>query len=122
MQLRAAVVAVVASATMLLLAQLQASANISWCIADPPIQVVTPDGHNLMVNTQVYLPPSAVHLKSAIHESAIAVRDSGGGTLIVVQVYVPAHARVVSSENRYGVSDAGNGSGVVTLYLHVPIS
>ena len=122
MKARSVVLGIVASGAMLLLAAPGASANVAWCVSDPPIQVVTPGGHNLTVNNQVYLPPYTMHLKGAISDSALAVPDEDGGTLIIVRVYVPARAHVVSSENRYQVSQAKDGSSEVTLYLHVPVS
>ena len=99
-----------------------ASANMAWCLSDPPIQVTTPGGHNLMVNNQVYLPPSAKHLKGQITEDATAQADGHGGTLITVHVHVPEQAHVVSSENRFRLSDQGDGDSVVTLLLDVPTS
>lgn len=122
MNTRSVVVGVAGSAAILLLAAQTASANVAWCVSDPPIQVVTPGGHNLTVNNQVFLPPNSVHLKAFIYESAVAVSDEDGGTLIIVRVYVPESAHVVSSENRYQVSEAKDGSSEVTLYLHVPVS
>ena len=114
-----------AAAGMMIMGQGVASANVAWCIADPPVQVVTPDGHNLMVNTAVYLPPASQHLKSSVAESASAQPDGSGGTLITVRVVVPAGisgASVVSSENRYQMVARGYGAGgtTVTLYLDVP--
>ena len=122
MRAKSVVAGVLGAAAMLLTAQVPASANVAWCVSDPPIQVVTPGGHNLTVNNQVYLPPYAMHLKSTIHDTALATRNPSGGTLVTVNVFVPTRAHVVSSENRWQVSDARDGSSVVTLYLHVPIS
>jgi hypothetical protein len=122
MKARSVVAGGIVAVAMLLAAQASASANVAWCVSDPPIQVVTPGGHNLTVNNQVYLPPYAMHLKRSIQDTASASRDSSGGTLITVNVFVPAHAHVVSSENRWQVSDIRDGSSVVTLYLHVPIT
>ncbi len=99
-----------------------ASANMAWCVTDPPIQVVTPGGHNLMVNNQVYLPPNAMHLKNLITDDATAQPDGRGGTLITVYVHVPANSHVVSTDNRYRVSAQRDGTELITLYLDVPIS
>jgi len=95
---------------------------MAWCVSDPPIQVVTPGGHNLLVNNQVYLPPYAKHLKDQIIDDAMATPDGAGGTLITVYVHVPAHSHVVSSENRYRVTAERDGTSLITLYLDVPIS
>ena len=99
-----------------------ASANMAWCVSDPPIQVVTPGGHQLLVNNQVYLPPYAMHLKGQVTDDAKAEPDGRGGTLITVYVHVPAHSHVVSSDNRYRVTTARDGSELITLYLDVPIN
>jgi hypothetical protein len=99
-----------------------ASANMAWCLSDPPIQVLSPGGHYLVVNNLVYLPPSALHLKNQIYDDAAAAPDGKGGTLITVHVHVPAsvNAHVVSSENRYQVTTQRDGATVITLYLDVP--
>lgn len=110
---------------LFVLGQGVASANVVWCIADPPVQVISPSGQTLTVNSSVYLPLGAQHLKSLVTEQATAVPDGGGGTLIIVQVHVPEGipgAEVVASENRFGVTDSqyGEGGTTVTLHLDVP--
>jgi hypothetical protein len=122
MKARSVVVGVLVAGAMLLAAQVSASANVAWCLSDPPVQVLSPGGNYLMVNTQVYLPPYATHLKSEIYDSAVATPDSNGGTLITVYVFVPAPAHVVASVNRWQASATTAGSGTVTLYLDVPIT
>ena len=122
MKARSVVAGVLVAVAMLLAAQVSASANVAWCVSDPPIQVVTPGGHTLTVNNQVYLPPYAIHLKNDVQDTAVATRDSTGGTLVTVYVFVPAHASVVSSEYRWRVSDTRDGIAVVTLHLDVPIT
>ena len=104
-----------------------ASANLMWCVSDPPIQVVTPGGHNLMVNNMVYLSPADRHKAKLITGDAGVAPNGRGGTLITVNLYIPATihaAHIVSSNYRYRVSNAGDGSGgrVVTLILDVPTS
>lgn len=107
---------------MLAATSLGASANVVFCMSDPPIQVVTPGGHNLIVNNQVYLPAGAMQLKNNVTDDAAAQPDGHGGTLITVHVYVPLAAHVVASVNRYGVTAVRDGTRVVTLYLDVPLS
>lgn len=107
---------------MLMATTMGASANFEWCMSDPPIQVVSPGGSNLVVNNQVYLPASALHLKNDVTDEASVRPDGHGGTLITVNVFVPAPAHVVASENRYGITAQKNGNAVVTLFLDVPIS
>lgn len=104
-----------------------ASANLMWCVTDPPIQVVTPGGHNLMVNNMIYLSPADRHKAKLITDEAHVASNGRGGTLITVRVYIPATihgAHIVSSNYRYRVTNAGDGSGaqVVTLILDVPTS
>ena len=104
-----------------------ASANLMWCVSDPPIPVVTPGGHNLMVNNMIYLSPADRHKAKLITDEAAVAPNGRGGTLITVHVYIPATihgAHVVSSNYRYRVTNAGDGSGgrVVTITLDVPTS
>ncbi|HUZ88139.1 MAG TPA: hypothetical protein VNF26_14430 [Candidatus Baltobacterales bacterium] len=121
------VVGTLAAGLMLVAGQATASANVAWCLTDPPIELVTPGGHNITVNNMIYLPPKYLHLSRQITEDASAVPDGHGGTLVAVQVWIPSgvsKAQVVSSENRYQVSSEGAGKGgvVTTLNLDVPIS
>ena len=107
---------------MFMASSVGASANFAFCESDPPVQVVTPGGHNLQVNSQVFLAHGSQQLASAVTETASAQPDGKGGTLITVSVFLPVSAHVVASVNRYKVSAAGDGSGVLTLVLDVPIS
>jgi hypothetical protein len=99
-----------------------ASANIAWCVSDPPIQLVTPGGHTVVVNNMVYLPPQALHLKNQITDDATAASNGHGGTLVTVHVHVPGRAHVISSANRFQVSSQGDGETTITLYLDVPLT
>ncbi len=116
------------AAGLLVLGQGTASANVMWCLSDPPIQVVTPGGHNLSVNNMIYLSPADRHIAKRITDDAIAAPDGHGGTLITVHIYVPqgAHgAHIVSSNFRYRVTETNSSPGgatVVTLKLDVPTS
>src|SRR2546430_12226396 len=102
-----------------------ATANMTWCVSDTTIQLVTPGGHYIVVNNMVYLPPQALHLKNQITDEATATSDGAGGTLITVHVHLPATAgrgHVVSSENRFRLSAARDGDSTITLYLNVPLT
>ena len=112
----------VLAGAMLMATSVGASANFAFCESDPPVQVVTPGGHVLVVNNTVYLAHGSQQLLSAVTETASAQPDGKGGTLITLSVFVPVSAHVVASVYRYQVSAAGDGSGVLTLVLDVPIS
>jgi hypothetical protein len=128
MSKRAVVVGAMAAGLLVVGGQGAASANVMWCLSDPPIQVVTPGGHTLSVNNMVYLSPVDRHLASRITGDASAVADGKGGSLITVHVFIPqgAHgASVVSNNFRYRVADSSGAPGggtVVTLRLDVPTS
>ena len=99
---------------------------MEFAVSDPPIQVVTPGGHNLSVNNMVYLSPVDRHIAKQITAAASAGADGKGGSLITVHVYIPtgAHgASVVSSNYRYRVTESDttpDGGTVLTLTLDVP--
>ncbi|HEV2028114.1 MAG TPA: hypothetical protein VGS16_06225 [Candidatus Dormibacteraeota bacterium] len=128
MSKRLIVVSGVAAALMVLGGQVVASANVMWCVSDPPILVVTPGGHNLTVNNMIYLAPEDLHIAKQITDDATVAPDGRGGTLITVHVYLPAASHgghVVSNNFRYRVSDSNSAQGggaVLTLLLDVPTS
>ena len=102
-----------------------ASANVMWCMSDPPLQVATPGGQTLSVNIAIYMPANQQHLARGFSDTATVASDGLGGTLVTVDVEVPSgvsSAYIVSSVNRYQVSANGTGQGgtVVTMYLDVP--
>lgn len=104
-----------------------ASANIAWCLSDPPAQVQTATGATLSVNTSVSVARPEVKYLRAVHNDATTSPDGAGGTLVTVHVYLPSgitSARIVSTVNRYDVfaTAIGQGGTVVTLYLDVPTS
>jgi hypothetical protein len=130
MSKKVVLVGAMAAALMVVVGPGTASANIMWCGSDPPIQVVTPGGQNLMVNNMIYVSPQDKDSVKLITHDASTAPDGSGGTLITVHIYFPDNfndAYVVSSNNRFDVHDSGgtngggNGSNVVTLRLHVPI-
>jgi hypothetical protein len=116
------------AAGLLVLGGQGASANVMWCMSDPPIQVVTPGGHYLSVNNMIYMSPVDRHIARLITDDATAAPDGKGGTQITVHVHIPsgAHgASVVSNNYRYRVTKTGGTSGggtVLTLMLDVPTS
>jgi hypothetical protein len=125
---RAVVVGALTLGLLVLGGQGAASANVMWCLSDPPIQVVTPGGHNLSVNNMIYMSPVDRHIAHLITDDATTAPDGRGGTLITVHVHIPAgaHGASVESNNyRYKVTRSGgtsSGGVVLTLNLDVPTS
>jgi hypothetical protein len=123
---RVVVVGSLAAGLLVLGGQGAASANVMWCMSDPPIQVVTPGGHNLSVNNMIYLSPVDRHIARLITDDATTAPDGRGGTLITVHVHIPAGAHganVVSANHRYEVKDSNGtpgGGTTLTLKLDVP--
>jgi hypothetical protein len=118
------VAAVVAAGGLFVAGQVAASANVLWCMWDPPAHVQTASGANLTVNTLITVRQSEVHYLKQVSETAVTAPDATG-TLITVTVTLPAgitSASVTSSVNRYTVSATtiGHGGEAVTLYLDVP--
>src|SRR5258707_9268701 len=99
MRKRAVVVGALAAGLLVLGGQGAASANVMWCLSDPPIQIVTPGGHYLSVNNMIYLSPVDRHLARQITDDATAVPDGRGGTLITVRVHIPAGAHRANVES-----------------------
>ena len=125
MSAKSVVLGVVAAGGMVLGFAGPASANIAWCMEDPPVQVATPTGSNLMVNTTVSVVRTEVHSLRAVQTTTASAPDGHGGTLITVQVALPAGistAKITSSVNRYQVTASATapGGSTVTLYLDVP--
>lgn len=126
MKARRVVAGVFGAGAMLFAGQVAASANIAWCMDDPPIQVQTAGGTNVTVNTKVYVPQSESGYLSSMTESATTAPDGAGGTLITVSVNLPAGittARVVASVNRtkLSASASATGTGGQTLILHLDV-
>jgi hypothetical protein len=126
MSKRVVVVGALTAGLLVLGGQGAASANVMWCLSDPPIQVVTPGGHNLSINNMVYMSPVDRHIARQVTDSATTAPDGRGGTLIIVHVHIPqgAHgANVVSANYRYAVkaSDGTTNGGItLTMTLDVP--
>ncbi len=101
-----------------------ASANIMWCVGDPPEQMSSPSGTNFTVNTQVYTTNSRQHLSQQITEEVTSAPDGSGGTLVTVTVFGPRgqNLSVIASVYKYGVSAQASGSGDVVVTLDVPVA
>jgi len=101
-----------------------ASANVMWCVGDPPVQMSSPACTNFTVNTQVYTSDAKQHLSQQITEEVTSAPDGTGGTLVTVQVYGPAgqNMTVVASVNKYKVSGQASGVGGATVTLDIPVA
>ena len=127
MSRRSVVAAVLVAGAMFIAGAVGASANLAWCLADPPVLVSSPNGANLVVNVTATLPHSYTTSKNTLYDTVTAAPDGHGGTLLTVHAYLPAgsyHSTVTAVSYRYNVSATGTGvgGGVVTLYLDVPTS
>ena len=125
MKARSVVVGVVASGAMLFAGAGGASANIAWCLEDPPVQVQTASGSNLTVNTAVSVPQFQAKYIGDVVIDAVTQSDGAGGTLITLYVSVPTTisvANITATVKKYKTSTsttvAGGGSAV--LQLDVP--
>ena len=101
-----------------------ASANVMWCVGDPPLQMSSPSGTNFTVNTQFYTSGSKQHLSQQLTEHVTSAPDGRGGTLVTVEVFAPAgrSVTVVASVNKYKVSNQASGVGDVVVTLDVPVA
>jgi hypothetical protein len=125
MKARRVVASVVTAGAMLVAGAVSASANISWCIDDPPVQVETPAGTNLTVNTGVSVVSKQARYLNDVAVVAVTEPDGNGGTLITVTVTVPATigtANVTATVNKFKVSASTTvaGGDSATLVLDVP--
>jgi len=126
MKAKRVVAGVALAGAMFLAGAASASANISWCVEDPPVQVQTPSGANLVVHTSVSVPNNQAKFVSAVSVDAVTAPDGTGGTLITVYVSVPSKidaARVTASVQKYKVYSASTtvaGGSSATIVLDVP--
>jgi hypothetical protein len=127
MKARSVVVGALAAGVMVVGGAGSASANIAWCMADPPVQVQTPAGANMTVNLTVSVNPREARFIKNVVSTSVTQPDGAGGTLITVRVAVPATitvAHVTASVSRYTISDSATvlGGSSTTLHLDVPAS
>lgn len=125
MRLRTVLAAAAAAVGVAIAASGGASANVLWCLSDPPIQTTTSGGTNLTVNTKLYASSSDRHELSSVTEDIVSSPDGAGGTLVTVYVFVPStigSLLVVAQVQRYGESATGSGSAgsTITLTMDVP--
>src|SRR5438105_15764134 len=125
MSARSVVVGVVAAGAMVIGGAGSASANVVWCMSDPPVQVQTPSGSNLTVGVGVSVPQYQAKYISSVDVQALTAPAVNGGTLITIFVAVPPSitaAHITASVKRYKVSTSATvpGGGFTILYLSVP--
>jgi hypothetical protein len=105
-----------------------ASANIMWCIGDPPEQVTSASGTQFVVNTQIYAsgPKTHLNLSHSTTTTSWSQPDGHGGTLVTVEVQGPSSQQltVVVTYNavKNAVSNQATGIGTVIVQLDIPIS
>ena len=122
---RSVVAGVMAAGALVVGGAVSASANILWCMDDPPVQVQTPSGSNLTVNVSVAVPQHQVKYINDVKVTTTTAPDGAGGSLITLNVAVPATisvAKVSVSVNKFKVTDAATvpGGATTTLHLDVP--
>ena len=125
MKARSVVAGVMAAGAMVVGGAVAASANIVWCLDDPPVQVQTPAGTNLTVNVTVAVPQHEAKYISGVTVNTVTAPDGSGGTLITLNVAVPATistARISVSVNKFKATNAATvpGGTATTLQLDVP--
>ncbi len=125
MKTRSVVAGVLAAGAMVVGGAVVASANMIWCLGDPPVQVQTPTGTNLTVNVTVAVPQYQAKYINDVVVTTLTAPDGAGGTLITVNVTVPATistANVAITVKKYKVIDSATvpGGGTTTLHLDVP--
>lgn len=125
MKTRSAVAGVVAAVAMVVGGATVGSANVIWCLQDPPVQVQTPTGTNLTVNVTVAVPQYQAKYINDVLVTTLTAPDGAGGTLITIDVSVPATistAKVTVTVKKYKVIDTATvpGGATTTLHLDVP--
>lgn len=126
MRFRKLVLAGGVAGSLLAAAPGSASANIMWCVGDPPAQLTTSTGTRIVVNTYVYADGPHRKLAAQTTVDATSAPDGAGGTLITLVVHAPAGqvVTVVASVQRGegDLSAQASGSGDFTMVLDVPIA
>lgn len=91
-----------------------AGAWSSFCEDDPPVQVVTPAGHNLTVNNWVYYSAQDRRLMRQSTFYGTTYPAGPGHTLVVVHMITPyggaGSIQVTSRTERFGTQAATSGS------------
>jgi hypothetical protein len=125
MKARSVVAGVLAAGAMMVGGAAVASANLVWCLEDPPVVVQTATGSNLTVNVTVAVPQYQAKYINSVLVTTLTAPDGAGGTLITVDVTVPATistANVTATVEKYKVTDSAtvSGGGTTTIHLDVP--
>ena len=126
MQAKSVVGGFVVAAALVIAGATSVSANVAWCMFDPPVAVQTPAGTTLVVDVTVTLPASQARYAPDFVEHAYAIPDRKGGTGIFVAVELPdgvTFAKITATVEGYSdISATRNSKGgrTVILYLDVP--
>jgi hypothetical protein len=125
MKPRSVFAGVAAVGAMLVAGAVSASANLLWCMDDPPVQVQTATGTNLTVNVQIAVPQAQSSLINRVVVKTVTAPDGAGGTLITVYASVPSTipaANITAAVKKFKVTDSATvpGGGSTTLHLDVP--
>ena len=124
---RLTIVGALSASAALGLAATPALAWNSWCDNEPPVQVVTPDGHHLTINNWISVPVQDRHLLANMVVYGEAERGEQPGTSIVtIHVLTPGggsrYVHVTSSTDRFRAVTSADGDwdSEITLQLTVP--
>ena len=125
MKSRSVVAGVLAAGAMVVGGAASASANLAWCMSDPPVQVQTATGTNLTVNVTVAVPQHYAKYINDVTVHTATAPDGAGGTLITLDVTVPATiptANIGVTVKKYKINDSTSvpGGATTTLHLDVP--
>ena len=124
MNARSVVAGVMAAGTLLVGGAVSASANLMWCMDDPPVQVQTASGTNLTVNVVVSVPQYQAKYIGNVTTQTFTAPDGAGGTLITLNVTVPSTittAIVTVKVNKFKVNDTATVPGGTTTTLHLDV-
>jgi len=98
----------------------------SFCEDDPPVQVVTPAGHNVTVNNFLIYQRQDRHLMRHAALYATATPAGPGQTLVVIHVLTPAGGhggiRVNSKSDRFETSTFADGEWGKEIDLYMTLA
>lgn len=119
---RITLAAALSAAAAIGLAAQPALAWNSWCDDEPPVTVVTPNGHRVTINNWISVPIQDRRLLRSMAVSGEAYAGEETGTsVIVIHVHTPhggsQYVRVTSSTMRYQEVSTAEGGWDTDVYL-----